>query len=405
MKLHRGDRTSRGGRSVLAAVLMALATSGATAAAADTTKPATRGELLSTSPIKGAPEGASAWQVRYRTLDNVGKPEEVTGIVVIPAGPAPAQGRDIVSWGRGTVGLAPVCAPSATPKKMFENTPEISDLLKHGWVIAASDFADPNSGRVHPYLVGLAEAHAMLDIVRAASQMPDAHVGKRYALWGESEGAHASLWSADLAPDYLPEFQLVGAAAAAPPTDLVKNFEMISNPGVRALITGYVTDSWSKVYGIPLSTFSNAFGRFIIHRLAKDCTRFDMASAFTNTTLFILSRQVPHNLGPQWAARLAENSLIPRHLSVPLLIAQGGKDDVVMPPLTRAFAQGSCRLGDDVRFIWKPDAGHLSIAVVTTGATVDWLADRFAGKPAPSDCAALLKSADGAPSAAHRAGD
>ena len=174
---------------------------------------------------------------------------------------------------------------------------------------------------------------------------------------------------------------------------------------MRALITGYVTDSWSKVYGIPLSTFSNAFGRFIIHRLAKDCTRFDMASAFTNTTLFILSRQVPHNLGPQWAARLAENSVVPWHASVPLFIAQGAKDNVVMPPLTRAFAQASCRLGDDVRFVWKPDADHLSIAVDTTGVTVDWLADRFAGKPAVSDCAGIDKIGADLPSAAHRAGE
>ncbi len=356
-----------------------------------------RGKLISATPIRGAPEGATAWQIRYRSLDANDKPEEVTGVVIVPAGPAPAQGRDIVSWGRGTVGLAPVCAPSKTPAKMFENTPEIDDLLKHGWVIAASDFADPSSGRVHPYLVGLAEAHAMLDVVRAASQMPAAHVGKRYALWGESEGAHAALWSAKLAPDYLPEFGLVAAAAAAPPTDLVANFKMITSTGVRALITGYVTDSWSKIYGIPLSTFSNGFGRFIIHQLAKDCTRFDMASAFTNTTLFILSRQVPYNLGQPWEARLKENSVAPWHAAMPLFIAQGAKDDVVMPPLTRLFAQESCRLGDNVRFVWKPDSDHLSIAVATTDVTVDWLADRFAGKPAESDCAEIEKIGAGMP--------
>ena len=172
---------------------------------------------------------------------------------------------------------------------------------------------------------------------------------------------------------------------------------MITSTGVRALITGYVTDSWSKVYGIPLSTFSNAFGRFVIHQLAKDCTRFDMASAFTNTTLFILSRQVPYNLGAPWEARLKENSIAPWHAAVPLFIAQGAKDDVVMPPLTRMFAQESCRLGDNVRLVWKPESDHLSIAVATTDVTVNWLADRFAGKPAESDCAAIDKTGAGIP--------
>ena len=153
-----------------------------------------------------------------------------------------------------------------------------------------------------------------------------------------------------------------------------------------------MTDSWSKVYGVPLSTFANGFGRYIIHKLAEDCTRFDVASAFTNATLLILSRQVPHALGPQWAALLEKNSIAPWHLSVPLLLAQGAKDDVVMPPLTRAFAQASCRMGVDVRLVWKPKEDHLSIAVATTGVTVDWLADRFAGKPPVSDCAEIEKT-------------
>lgn len=362
------------------------------------------GHFISKTPIGGAPDGAAAWKIRYATRDENNKPLEVTGIVVVPKSAAPAQGRDIVAWGRGTVGLAPVCAPSKTPKKMFESTPGIPDALKRGFLIAAPDFADPDSERPHPYLVGVAEAHAMLDIVRAVREMPEAQAGKRYALWGESEGAHAALWSAKFAPSYAAGLDLVGIAADAPPTDLVKNFDMIYSPGVRALITGYVADSWSKVYGIPLSSFANAFGRMIIHQLAKDCTRFDVASAFTNTTLLILSKQVPYHLGAEWLPRLKENSVVAVHLPAPLLIAQGGKDDVVMPALTQAYAQASCRLGNEVTLIWKPDDGHLTITPSTIGPTVDWLADRFAGKPAGSDCASIEKAgAPLPPTSAHRA--
>ena len=363
------------------------------------------GDLLSKTPIAGAPDGATAWRIRYRTLDDKSAPVEVTGIVIVPAGAAPDRGRDVVSWGRGTVGLAPVCAPSKTPNKMFEKTPGIRDLLKRGYIVTASDFADPDSGRAHPYLVGLAEGHAMLDAVRAVESMPEAKAGKRYALSGESEGAHAALWAAKLAPTYAPGRDLVGIAVAAPPTDLVANFQQITSPYVHALLTGYVAESWSKVYDIPLSTFANPFGRLIIRQLAKDCTRFDMGSAFVNTSLLILANQVPHTLGPPWKAKMEENSFRPTHLSAPLLIAQGGKDDVVMPGLTQTFAEASCRLGDDVDMILKPDLGHLTIADAASAATVAWIAARFEGKPVVSDCAVLTKPAGavGAPVASRAA--
>ena len=363
------------------------------------------GDLISKASIAGAPDGATAWRIRYRSADYKDAPVEVTGIVIVPAGTAPQQGRDIVSWGRGTVGLAPVCAPSKTPEKMFAKTPGLNDILKKGYIVVASDFADPDSGSPHPYLVGPAEAHAMLDSVRAVEDMPEAKAGTRYVLSGESEGAHAALWAAKLAPTYMPGRNLVGIAVAAPPTDLVANFQQITSPYVHALLTGYVAESWSKVYGIPLSTFANAFGRLIIRRLAKDCTRFDVGSAFLNTSLLILAHQVPQTLGTPWKEKMKTNSFEPTHLSAPLLIAQGGKDDVVMPDLTRKFAVASCRMGDDVKMIFKPDGGHLTIAEETSAGMVDWLAARFDGKPAESDCAMLTQPGATAPPPASRAAD
>jgi len=393
MRADRRDRWRMNGRTVerLLLVLVVLAMSAVPARCFADGKP---GDLLSQTPISGAPDGASAWKIRYRTLDEKNAPVEVTGIVILPAGPPPTGGRNVVSWGRGTVGLAPVCAPSKTPHTMFEKTPGISAMLKQGFVITASDFADPDSSRVHPYVVGLAEAHAMLDAVRAAGHMPGTGATRRYALWGESEGAHAALWSAKLAPTYAPELDLVGVAADAPPTDLIANFDAIKNPAVRALMTGYVSESWSKIYGIPLSTFANPFGRLMIRQLAKDCTRFDVPSAVTHVSLLLLSHQVPNELGDPWTKPLRENSLTAWHLTAPLLIAQGGKDDVVSPDLTRKFQVESCRQGVALRALFMPDAGHLDIAEKTTVPTVDWLAARFAGQPPESDCATLAQAGE-----------
>ena len=51
-------------------------------------------------------------------------------------------------------------------------------------------------------------------------QLPEAGAAPIYAVWGHSQGAHAALWTGEIAAGYAPELQLKGVAAAAPPTNL-----------------------------------------------------------------------------------------------------------------------------------------------------------------------------------------
>src|SRR3546814_10708961 len=68
----------------------------------------------------------------------------------------------------------------------------------------------------------------------------------QFAVWGESQGGHAALWTAIAAKSYAPELRLVGTAAAAPPTDLADNMRKASEPNVRALLMGFTMYSWSR---------------------------------------------------------------------------------------------------------------------------------------------------------------
>src|SRR3546814_9966345 len=90
----------------------------------------------------------------------------------------------------------------------------------------------------HPYLVGGDTARSVLDAVRAARAIPGAAAGGQFAVWGESQGGHAALWTAIAAKSYAPELRLVGTAAAAPPTDLADTMRKASEPNVRALLMG-----------------------------------------------------------------------------------------------------------------------------------------------------------------------
>ena len=48
----------------------------------------------------------------YRSTSAKGEPVAVSGVVSVPEGEPPVGGWPVISWGRGTTGMADDCAPS-----------------------------------------------------------------------------------------------------------------------------------------------------------------------------------------------------------------------------------------------------------------------------------------------------
>ena len=72
---------------------------------------------------------------------------------------------------------------------------------------------------------------------------------------------------------------------------------------------------------------------------------------------------------------------------VPVFIAQGTADKVVDPPITVNFVGRLCARGNPVNFVEYANVDHDHIAKDSAGKALAWMGDRFAGKPAPSNCA------------------
>src|SRR5580698_794457 len=70
------------------------------------------GTLVRQEVIDGAPLGATAYRVLYRSTGMKGEPIFVSGVVIVPQGPPPPEGRPIVAWAHPTSGITPACAPS-----------------------------------------------------------------------------------------------------------------------------------------------------------------------------------------------------------------------------------------------------------------------------------------------------
>lgn len=347
------------------------------------------GQLIAADPVIDTPFGMQAWRIQYWTRSDRNRPVRATGMVVAPREAVPARPRNVLAWTHGTWGVATRCAPSASAN--FWSTTPALQAVSRGYTVVAPDYPGLGGPGVHPFLVGVDTGRSVLDALRAARSITAAAAGDRVAVWGESQGGHAALWTGQLARSYAPELQLVGVAAAAPPTNLISNLRLTSNRALKSFFTAYIGYSWANHYRAPLASFGSASTQGIMTRLARNnCIEINMKPklgmvlgiATLNSRLknFDVGRIEP------WASLARRNSPTTRPFGVPLLIAQNPRDDLVAPAVTRRHAQALCQGGARLRFITIAGEGHATSAKDSAGATLAWIGDRFAGRGAPSDC-------------------
>ena len=125
-------------------------------------------------------------------------------------------------------------------------------MVERGYVVSATDYPGLGTPGPHPYLVGISEGRAVLDSVRAARELPGAGGGRRFAVWGHSQGGQASLYTGILAKTYAPELNLVGVAAAAPATELAKLMAEDLNTNGGRNLAAMTLWSWARVFSAPM---------------------------------------------------------------------------------------------------------------------------------------------------------
>ncbi len=348
------------------------------------------GTLVAADPVTDTPGGMQAWRIRYWTTGDRGAEIEVTGMVVAPREAIPPSPRKVLAWAHGTWGVAQKCAPSQMAG-FFDATPGLREAIRRGYVVVAPDYPGLGSAMPHPYLAGVGTSNAVLDAVRAARGIAGAAAGNSFAVWGESQGGHAALWTGQRARAYAPELTLTGVAAAAPPTDLVENLRAGSDPSIRAFLTAFTAYSWSQHYGAPLSTLGRRSTQGVITRLAQNNCIVLGAKPKLGTMLgvLVLRRDLKDvDLGriQPWARIARDNSVPVRDPGVPVLIAQNPDDVIVGPAVTRAYVRKLCRSGARLRFVTIAGKGHETSGADTAAVTLDWIDARFAGRPARNDC-------------------
>jgi acetyl esterase/lipase len=351
------------------------------------------GSLISVQNVAAAPAGMRAWRVQYWTMNDGNRPIRVSGMVIAPDARSVGKPRRVIAWTHGLVGIAQRCAPSLGTDN-FTVIPALDEAIRRGYTIVAPDYPGLGSKMVHPVLVGISEGRSVLDAIRAARSIPEADAGQTFAVWGESQGGHAALWTGQIWQKYAPDLKLVGVAAIVPPTDLRRNFSEGSDLRVRALLTAYTGVSWSRYYGAPLSTFGSRTVQGVMGRLAdNNCVQFSAKPKLgTILGVVVVQRAIRElDLGTKepWMHLMRTNSPSPSAIPVPAFIATGTGDTIVAPVVVRDFARAACKLGKSIRFISVKGGGHATVARSEARWTLGWIDERFAGRPAPQNCKAI----------------
>lgn len=342
-----------------------------------------RSERLPDSPVWYT----TNYRILYRSTGLDGEPIAVSGLMVVPNAAPPPGGHPVLAWAHPTTGVADKCAPSLHELAAIEAIPGIAESVKAGFVVVATDYPGLGTPGEHPYLVGVSEARSVLDSVRASRELGKG--GDRFVVWGHSQGGHAALWTGQIAKQYAPELKILGVAAAAPASELAALFEddlsTIAGEGLTALTLW----SWSRVFGYSLGEVVLSESESAVATIGSQCLYGisdlikDKGAVDKLHTRFL--KADPVTTVP-WKGTITANTAGLTPQEAPVFIAQGSADTVVDPPVTTNFASRLCREGATLRFFEVPEATHTTIAKASAAETVAWIADRFAGKPAPTNC-------------------
>jgi hypothetical protein len=340
------------------------------------------GDVIWSTPFQ-AVRGAKAWKVLYHSRAVDGRDIAVSGVVVAPTGKVPAGGRPVVSWAHGTHGIADACAPSRTGN-MVSRLPAIGRLVKQGYVVVATDYEGLGTPGTHPYLVGESEARGVLDIARAAHNLPGTGASTKTIVWGQSQGGQAALFAGEIAPTYAPDVHLLGVVAGAPVTDVAAMFP------AAATIPGTLGFAVMGMIGIQ-AAYPDAKVSEVLTPQALGLTRIvdqkcfeDVLAAFKKP----VDQVIAHNPAdvPPFPAVFSKDSTGHVATAAPMLVYQGLSDDVVYKVFTDKFVQTACGLRDTVQYKTFSGKDHYEENDAAETDILAWIHNRLVGEPAPSSC-------------------
>lgn len=355
--------------------------------------PANPGDVIRTFDVPLADRAdVTGTAVLYRSTGATGAANAVSGTVYVPDAAWTGGGsRPVVGFGPGTQGTGDPCAPSQTmPAGTYYELNTVNALLDEGWAVAITDYEGMGTPGNPTYIVKDAEAHALLDVVRAAQRLPDSGLSASspVGLFGYSQGGQATAAAAEIEATYAPELNIQGAVAGGTPSELQEVSDHLDSDGNAFFsFLAFAALGLDTAYGeLDLASYLNAEGQALFAEATTGdgvCLGDGLALG-AGKHIADLTTSSPLAT-PAWQARIAEQRIGTAAPAVPVFVYHGSNDQVIPPGQTDALRDAWCGLGADVVFESYP-VDHLAGVTAGTTDAAEFLAARFAGQALPATC-------------------
>jgi pimeloyl-ACP methyl ester carboxylesterase len=349
--------------------------------------PAEPGTVIRTEPLGVEVPGATALRILYTSARPDGTPAASSGMIFIPTSPAPVGGRPVVAWAHGTLGMGDACAPSRSDNPLGDTANWLDQMISLGYVVVATDYTGFGTPGPNLYLVGQAEARDVVNSVRAARNIADAHAGTDWIVWGHSQGGHSALWTGHLAKDLAPELTLKAVAAAAPAAELSDIIDAQWQTAVGWVIGPEVVTSWPVYYpNLSVNGFVSQRGQTNTERLANECIVPAALEGYLRTDFGQHYFEVKPTTNSSWAAAAKEQTPAPLPADMPVFVAQSIADTVVLAWPNAVLQKTWCAAGSDLTMAWLGVVSHQDTAMTVGPEAVAWIDDRFHDRPTARTC-------------------
>ncbi len=363
--------------------------------------------------VAGLPLPVKAVQLLYRTSDQTGDPSVNVTSVLRP--PLSFGTPKIVGYQSFYDSLNPADEPSYAISgglTLGGAIPNVESLLFAPQLTAGNAVVVADTeGQSADFAAGPEYGINTLDSLRAALASPATGLGQaqKIGLIGYSGGAIATEWAAELAPSYAPDIdgRLVGAAFGGVLVHPAHNLHYVDGSGIWAGVIPMAVIGISRAFDIDLTPYLNEYGLQIYDKLQK-ASIAEVLGQYPGLTWAQLAK--PEYQTPESIPLYVEvvNQLIMGTggtPTAPLLIAQGANgvlegtsgnkpgigpgDGVMIAGDVRTLAREYCARGVKVQYQQYDALAHIEAAAPWLATAVPWLNARFAGLPAPQNCAGI----------------
>lgn len=296
--------------------------------------------------------------ITYRSRGVMSEPIVASGYLLLPKGKAPQGGWPILAWAHGTTGVADTCAPSGDykggPVHIYQQiaAKALNAWLARGYAVVAPDYQGLGTPGGHPYMNAESQLHTVVDAVRATHFLKPYEFSKNWYVMGHSQGGAASLKVAASGQKDASEFNLRGAIALAPGgyqyegiAEYVATHPQIDS-NVAAFFPIVLLGAEAADPNLsPSNLVSREMGEVLNHARSRCLSELQSDLKAAPKTVF----KPNVNLEPL-TNYLKKQSIENMTPTVPVLIVQGEKDQLVDYRGTYAYYQQVCTKQKPIAF-------------------------------------------------------